>query len=116
MGKCWPTYGWKQDRSYQALDRFLRTPNGRLWPKQPLERGVYAERHRVGSDNEGIAIRLWHSNVIIYYKDGRVALSACGWKTQSTFRAIGEYGPRGYDLGQNISEYGEVVLFYVRPF
>ena len=52
-------------------------------------------RHNAGADYESIACRLYNTDCVTYYKDGRIQLYHAGYTTQSTAKFINQICPYG---------------------
>lgn len=52
-------------------------------------------RHNAGADYESIACRLYNTDCVTYYKDGRIQLYHAGYTTQSTAKFIDRICPYG---------------------
>ena len=52
-------------------------------------------RHNAGADDESIACRLYNTDCVTYYKDGRIQLYHAGYTTQSTAKFIARICPYG---------------------
>lgn len=49
---------------------------------------------------DAIAIRLWHTDVVTYHRDGRIILDSGGYKTVTTKRRMNDFTPDSIVLHQ----------------
>lgn len=79
--------------TFDSLDEQL-LKKGRNATSKKLDNNTYAERR--GEDV--IAVRLHATDVVTYFRDGRVVLDTGGWRTVTTKDRINGYGPRGVSI------------------
>lgn len=84
-------------RSYADADKLLQ---GRCRHRRKLANNTYLLRtHPWSAPDEAIAVRLHFTNIVTFYKDGRIALNTGGWNTVTTRGRMNQYIPQTYSVG-----------------
>lgn len=79
-------------RSFDDFADYMKVGRRQGFPGRPLCRNtrVYYEDP---ASKDRILIRLYSTDIITYFKDGRIAVSPCGYFTRTTRDRINEYSP-----------------------
>lgn len=89
-------------RTYGDLERHLQ--GGRNKNRRPLQNNTYAVRR----GENCIAVQLHSTDILTFYRDGRVSFNTGGWETVTTKDRINTYAPGGWRV---YSERGHWYLF-----